>query len=333
MGYYDAYNAILSVSSPTPRDRNVDISKRAMTSTFKANPSYYQVQITTASTPLSSTPVDSWITDDPNKVFEVKQIKLIPKIKLNYGDLVYWVNDGVGDYWLTTTVDFMGDMYYRGSMQKCLSSIKWQDSTLTTKEAYFTVTKDSQRGLGIVDGKVVVTPKEQRFIVIQNNADTSKIVKGQRFIFDNGRAWWVTSLSNLKTGLIGLELEEQELNTTLDNVSLRICNYVVPTTPSIIYAGLLYIVSPTSPLNQIKENQSKTYQGVINSSPVNVTWIVFALDKVSATNLVSIASNTSTSCVLKANNADLYGSIQLKATLVSDPSQYYWQQIDVIGLI
>jgi len=333
MSYLDIFNQRNSDYGNSIRNLAINATKRNIIASFPNNPSYYSITINTASTPTITSTIDSWIVDDPNQTKEVKQITLIPDVQLNYGDLVYWNTGGSGDYWLITTVDYMGSIYYRGSMQKCYSSIKWQDSTLTTREAYFTVTKDAQRGLGIVDGKVVVMPNERRFIAIQNNVDTFKIVKGQRFIFDNGRAWWVTSVDTLKTGLIELELEEQLTNSELDNVSLRICNYQIPVTPPIIYAGLLYIISPTSPLNQIKENMSKTYQGVVNASPVNVTWSVFAFDKVSSTTMVSISSTTSTSCVLKANNADLYGSVQLKATLQSDPSQYYWQEVDVIGLI
>lgn len=329
MSYIDIFNQRASAYGSTIKNTRVNSMKQNIISSFFNNPSYYSVTVNTPTSPYVSSPLDSWIVDDPTKTKEVKQIQLIPDIQLNYGDLISWL----GDYWLTTSVDSMSSIYYRGSIQKCYSSLKWQDSTLTTREAYFIVTKDAQRGLGIVDGKVMILPDERRFIAIQNNVDTLKIVKGQRFMLDNGRCWRTTSINTLTTGLVELELEEQELNATLDNVSLRICGYVAPVTPPVIYAGLLYIVSPTSPLNQIKVNLSKTYQSVVNASPVNVTWSVYAMDKVSITSLVVIGSFNATSCVLKGNSTNSLGSVQLKATLVSDPSQYYWQQVDVVGLI
>jgi formylmethanofuran dehydrogenase subunit D len=398
LGYYDAYNAILSVTKSTPRDSIVDLTKRVIVNDFKFNPAYYQVQITTASTPLVSTTVDSWIVDDPNKVFEVKQISLIPKIKLNYGDLVYWIVDGVGDYWLTTVVDYEGDMYYRGSMQKCYSSLKWLDENGEIKEAYFTVMKDSQRGLGVVEGNLVILSNERRFIAVQNNADTSKITKGQRFIFDGSRAWKVTSLDTLSTGIIHFELEEHAIDESIDNVSLRIANYLgnianytihilnggnvslqanktlqintevknngnivsVPITylsdsPSVATvdsSGLITTISngnatimasvtaqpsvsdllaltvqfTTVPNytveivgdSYISKTTSKTYNitvknnGVVDNSRT-VSWNVYADDGTSATNLVSINSQSTTQITLQGNSI---GYVKLKATLI-----------------
>lgn len=330
MSYKDIFNQRNSAYGSTIREIDINTIKYQVTSYFHDNPSYYQVQCYTASTPLSATPLDAWITDDPNKVEEVKQIQLIPDIQLNYGDLIYWTtSDGLSDYWLTTTVDYMGGIYYRGSMQKCLSSLKWQDSTGTIKEAYLIETKDAQRGLGILDGKEIILPNERRFIAIQSNVDTRKIVKGQRFIFDGDRCFRVVSLSTLKAGLIQLEMEEQLLDTVNDNVNLRICGYV---TPTVNPTATLYVSSTTSPIDQIKVTSNKTYQSLVDGALVDVTWSLFSEDQTTTTTLATIYSFTSNSCLLKADSS-AGGIVWLKAVLTSDVSKIAWQEISLVGLI
>jgi hypothetical protein len=299
VGYYDAYNAILSVTI-TPRDRNVDITKRAITSTFKNSPSYYQVQVNTASTPLTSTPIDLWIVDDPSKVKEIKQIQLIPDVQLNYGDIINWL----GDYWLTTTVDYMGDIYYRGSMQKCYSSLKWKDSKGKTIESYFTVTKDAQRGLGILDGKEMILANERRFIAIQNNVDTLKIIKGQRFIFDNGRCWRTTSIDTLSTGLIQLELEETPLNNTIDNVELRIANYYLHNYTVEITNGTSVNLNT---LGTLQLNVTTKDNGVITDLPITYTTTDNTIATVDSTGIITCVAN---------------GTVNIKAALTNDPTVY-----------
>lgn len=314
--------------SGTIKSNMTNSAKQLLKNNFKNNPSYYSVTVNTASNPSVTSNLDSWIVDD-SKVKELKQIQLTPDQTLYFGDLIYWIVDGVGDYWLTTQVDNVGGYYNRGSMQKCFSSLKWQDSTGAIKEAYFTLTKDTQIGLGINEGKIMILPDERRYITLQNNADTIKIKKEKRFIFDGDRSWKVTSINSLKTGLIELELEETpDLNKSTDNIALRIADYIAPST-SPIPVGTLYISSSSTPINQIKLTQSKVFQSYIDSTLTPVNWEIYDVSKTTTTNLVTIQSSTTTSCTLKANSISQFESVQLKATLQSDATQVYWLQIDV----
>ncbi|MCM3274530.1 hypothetical protein M3691_38150, partial [Paenibacillus elgii] len=54
--------------------------------------------------------------------------------------------------------------------------------------------------------------------------DTLRLRKGQRFIFD-GRPWKLTAIDGLLSGLIYFELEEDEYNSSKDNLDLRIADY------------------------------------------------------------------------------------------------------------
>ncbi|WP_258205711.1 Ig-like domain-containing protein [Paenibacillus radicibacter] len=212
---YDSYNAILKSTNQSNKEKQIKHTKKVLKSTFSDSPSYHQVTING----LSDEMIDCWITND-SKVKELKQIQLVPDKVLSFGDVITWQ----GDKWLTTLVENRGDIYFRGSIQKCISSLKWLDSFGVIQEVPFTYRIDFYRGAGIDNGKVIMMAQERRYIYVQKNEDTLKLLKGQRFIFDS-RAWKLTAIDSLLSGLIYFELEENDIDHTKDSIDLRIADY------------------------------------------------------------------------------------------------------------
>jgi hypothetical protein len=280
MGYTDLFDQRNIAYGSSIKNTRTNSIKRNISSTFKNSPSYYQVQVNTSSTPNVTSNLDSWIVDD-SKIKELKQIQLIPDQTLNFGDIIIWNNER----WLTTQVDNMGGVYYRGSIQRCYSSLKWLDSIGEIREAWFTTTTDTSRSLGIQDGKVLIMPYERRYLAIQSNVYAQQIHKDQRFIFDN-RVWKTVSVDGLLTGLIMLTLEENLESNANDRMDLRIADYVENThTYSIsILNGATATITAGSTLQlsaEVKDN------GVVSSLPVTYTSSDVTIATVNASGLVT----------------------------------------------
>jgi hypothetical protein len=289
----------------TIRDAIKTNTEKMILASFKNNPSYNQVYINGA-----STPTDTWIVDDSDSK-EQKVLIDFNKI-INFGDVVSW--NGVN--WLTLIVDNQGDIYNRGVIKRCASSLKWLDENGEVKEAWFTVTNNIQRGLGLDNGKVMLLPTERRYIAVQNNADTIKIEKGKRFIFDN-RSWRVTSIDRLNTGLIYFELEEFDINPASDNVALRIADYVgnIPNyTLKILNGSNLSIrAGQTYQLNvEVRNN------GVLTTKPLTFTSSNPSIATVSSTGLVTtIANGEVVITVALADNPSINQTVDIVVQLVT----------------
>jgi hypothetical protein len=209
---YEGYNAYLSINSGSPKERTINHTKQVLSNNFKDSPSYYSVSISGITT-------DVHITDGSD-IKEQKVLLTQSTSPLSTGDLVLWNSEN----WLTLIVDNMGSgIYYRGTIRKCVSSLKWKNSSGVAKEAYFTFNVQSTANFGVEEGRVINLGNERRQIIIQSNADTQLIKKDQRFIFD-GRAWKVIAKDGLIAGLIYLTLEEDTTNTAKDDVINRVAN-------------------------------------------------------------------------------------------------------------
>ncbi|MBE7896261.1 Ig-like domain-containing protein [Paenibacillus polymyxa] len=157
-----------------------------------------------------------WITDDGD-IREQKNIVAMNH-PLKMGDLVVWKDRT----WLCNHVDDM-ELYHRGVILICYSTLKWLDDQGEIKEAPFSFKSDTSSNFGIQEGRILMMPNERRQITIQKNNETEKIKKNRRFIID-GRAWKTVGINRLIDGLINLTLEEQDL-IPADNLELEIADY------------------------------------------------------------------------------------------------------------
>lgn len=314
MSYLDKYLSMNKTYGEDLRTSQISSMQSKIQESFYNSPSYYQVTRYAPSSPSKSTTIDTWVLDHSEQR-DYKEVQVYPSQTLNYGDIITWQ----GDNWLVLQVDNIGDVYNRGYMQKCLSSIKWLDDNGLVKEASFTTSSQVQRGLGLTETKtIMLLSTERRYIIVQNNADTQKIEKGNRFIFDN-RGWRVTSIDRLNTGLIHFELEEYDIDTANDNVDLRIADYVKNTnyTLEIANGGTLKVqVGSTYQLNvEVKLN------GVILNKPVTFSSSYPSTASVSSTGLVTaIADGSITITASLVDNPEIKDTTNIIVQSISEPN-------------
>lgn len=126
-------------------------------------------------------------------------------------------------YWIVRALK-NNEVYKKGIMKLCPSTLKWLSFDGIVKETPFTLKSSPSTAYPLQEDKIIILSKERRTILIQANDDTKQIKKDKRFIFD-GRAWRVVGFNGLNEGLLELTLEEDQFNEAVDNVSLRIADY------------------------------------------------------------------------------------------------------------
>jgi hypothetical protein len=236
------------------RETNVNLMKSKILSSFYNSPSYCSVMSYAPTLPLVSTARDTWITDATD-LRDQKNITMLPDQELTKGYLHLWRNE----YWLTIQCDEdFGDVYSRGVISRCYSSLKWLDSDGIVRETPFCPKTDTASNFGVEDGKVLTLPNERRHILLQDNIYSTQIVKGSRFIIDK-RSWRVSVVDRLYDGIIILVIDEDgALNSAIDNIDLRVANYygnVANYTLEIVNgSSLSMIAEQTVQLNTLVKN-------------------------------------------------------------------------------
>lgn len=154
--------------------------------------------------------------------------------------------------------------------------------------------------------------------VIFTTSDATKATVNASGLVSGISAGSVTiTISNASNGYI--------TNTILISVD------AVPVTKSIV------LTSNVAPVTEIKNSQSKIYTGNVYEgatlSSGNVTWNLYEDDKVTAYNTAraQITATTSTTITIKCLAYTYY--VQLKCSLVSDPTVFVWQRIQLKSLV
>ncbi|ASA22752.1 hypothetical protein [Paenibacillus donghaensis] len=211
---YESYNAFLLVNGISNRDKNITHAKNSLSTTFTDSPSYYPVSIN-SSTDFK----DVWIVDDS----DTKDQKVITSLDydLQNGDIVDWQSSR----WINIITDYLGDIYTRGTIKRCVSLLKWIDNAGDIQETPFAFNSESSSNFGVNEDRIITLSNERRNIILQSNEHTYKVTRDKRFIFDD-RVWKVTALDRIsKKGLIIITLQEDEINPAKDNLELGIADY------------------------------------------------------------------------------------------------------------
>lgn len=220
------------------KDAKVYQIKRAIENKFEDNLFTYQVKI-------NGNPVFVIINSSTRN--NRKTIISRPSESFKDGDLVVWGDDT----WIITECDPREDIYSKGLLLLCNSTLKWLDKQGKIKEVPFAITNDNLTNFGVDFGRLISLPDERRNIVIPSNPDTDMIDKNDRFIFDE-RAWKVTAINKLNTGLNYMTLNEDLIDESTDNLTLRIANYFNNKQE----VSLKILNKPESGVISIEENQS-----------------------------------------------------------------------------
>lgn len=215
MSYKDKYITRDNMYGADVRSRIVSRNRDNFNSTIAQSPSYYQVSVLNKTVPCDMLIIDNSDSKD------LKNFAVPFDSEFSLGDTIHWKDS----YWLAIHFDEMSEVYKRGILRKCLSTLKWLNESGEVKETWFTYSGESTSNFGVDEGRFIVLDKDRRQIIIKNNKDTSKdIDNDSRFIFDD-RAWKVTSIDKLEENLMYLVLNADQINTAKDNVELRIANY------------------------------------------------------------------------------------------------------------
>ncbi|MFI2857566.1 Ig-like domain-containing protein [Paenibacillus sp. JSM ZJ436] len=108
-------------------------------------------------------------------------------------------------------------------------------------------------------------------------------------------------------------------------------DFIIVTVEEIPASYTVTITSTESTPTEILKNKSKTYNATVyNGADITtgktILWEMFADDKVATTALAVITSRTNNSCVVRGDNL---GYVQLKVSLVDDPSVHAWYRIRI----
>ncbi|MGR6760426.1 hypothetical protein ACU1JV_01090 [Paenibacillus sp. T2-29] len=210
INYYKKINNAYNTKSA--RDIDIYNVKKAINIQFEKNPSVFDVVINNNKRSV----VITSSTKDKTKTIISK-----PDEPLANGDIVKWRNKN----WIITDCDPNDDIYSKGMLLKCVSYLRWLDNSGEIVELPFALTNDNITNFGVDDGKIIELPNERRSIVISANEKTDALNKKKRFIFD-GRAWSITAINKLDTGLNFLTLKEDLINNATDNLELEIADYM-----------------------------------------------------------------------------------------------------------
>lgn len=128
-------------------------------------------------------------------------------------------------------------------------------------------------------------------------------------------------VTGLTAGTVTITAHNAQMEQIWDSVTVTVKDIPVSYTVT--------ITSSSKP-GEVTKSRTKTYEAIVTQGTTTVsepvTWSIYADDQASATTLATIQSQMGTSCVVSGVNL---GYVQLKATLVSDPSVFTWQRIQI----
>lgn len=334
MGYLSKYISLNNSRGSTIKETRINSTKQTYLNSFTDSVSHDEVTYN-----------DDTVTHDVQIIDNsaIKESKLIlskPDETLNTGDYVNWLSDK----WLIVIKDRMGGIYERGTMGKCVSTIKWITKEGVVHEYGFVLDNDFRTLLGIQEGAVINTLKERRNIIVQFNEFTKTISLGQRFIFDD-YAWKINGVNKLYTGIIHLSCEADTFDPSQDNIELRIADYkkyqlpIPEPEPEPNPVGIAFDLSvDKTPIGQLTLGQSKTYTVTVYNNNVvdntaEIEWALYADNQTSSTTLATISARNNNAITLKANSQSNLGYIQLKCSIKNNVDDVLWTRIQVKGFM
>ncbi|OME41417.1 Ig-like domain-containing protein [Paenibacillus odorifer] len=318
MTYRENYEARMKAYGETSLESMKINSRHNLRISMFNSPSYQQVLLSKLSTPVEEALKIDALINDNGDIKDEKKISTFVENDISSGCLI----DFQDKKWLMLHYDNMNDIYKRGIIRRCYTTLRWQDNNLDIREAWFARKTDVSPNFGIEEGKIMTLPDERRQIILQSNEHTQKFKKTQRFILDN-RAWEIITLDDIADGIINVVLKESQLNTSTDSLELRIANY-----QEVIYK--VNIANGENTSISIDQSLQLNVEAFKNTTPIPINELTFtSLDESIATvNSNGLITPVSTGTVyIQANYKK--ASAQIKLT-VRD-IQYNNYTVDIEG--
>jgi hypothetical protein len=120
-------------------------------------------------------------------------------------------------YWLILTKVESNEAYLNAKITECENILKWKNESDDLQEQPAYITEKSKTSVGVNDGKHMIIGNTEYIIWLQKNPETEKITRDKRFIFNN-LAYKVVYVDHVsRTGVVGLIVEEDQINENYDN--------------------------------------------------------------------------------------------------------------------
>lgn len=214
MSYIDLYKRVSNINGNTERDKYINNFKQSINNSFENDPSYFEV-----------------IFNDDEEYTGVRIVqngrssgfKVIskPDENINMGDMIKWNNKTYICYDKQPYVD----IYDTGYIHECENELIWIDRFGKIQRTYAYLENKSLYTTGVQDGRNLTIPDSKINGVMQDNEINRQIIRDMRFILFNRFAYRCTLIDMSKDGLIGIVLDETDIDLTKDNLELNIANY------------------------------------------------------------------------------------------------------------
>lgn len=227
---YDSYRRKVGTTQAQNYTSNCEIASQ-IANDFFIQPGYAEIY----KNGISSTLYDVIISegDKTNKTVGYKMMLSYPydTVQFSVGDYIYWNYGEESTIWLLTSLDKQFTYSVAGKIYKCNITLKWKDidgNTISYPSALEAFKLSSESTIN-ESGNRFIIGDGKRYISLQRNADTLKLKRNQRFIFDN-RAWKIVDLDTTHE-LIQASLEEHQINASTDDLVNEIADAYIDTNP------------------------------------------------------------------------------------------------------
>jgi biopolymer transport protein ExbD len=160
--------------------------------------------------------------------------------QLKYGSYVTYENS----LWLVfSQLKNVDDAYKSAQIRQCNYTLPFQTiSSAIIQEPCIVIDTTKASSTGEDEGKIITLSDTQRAILIQYNENTKYLIEGKRIFIDQltdkPKVYKITKVDRIthmngEHGLLQLTCDECEVTNT-DNVSLKIADYITPSTPPVV---------------------------------------------------------------------------------------------------
>ena len=234
MGYWDIYNARLTVNGSTQRERNVNRLKQNINTKAPSNPSYKEIRLNGEDTYL--------VINTGTKPY-YKEFESVPGQKIMVGDYVEWSNN----IWLVYEADSDDEIYTDGNLRQCQYELFWQNSDGQIISRHAWVQNASAYNNGESGNNTITLQSNQFMIYLPYDDDTLLLDNGLRMHISRSnrkcKPYKLTRPDDIaygygEKGVLNLVFTQDEYNPTDDKLveledgkSVWICNYFSPIIP------------------------------------------------------------------------------------------------------
>lgn len=294
------------------RKGNLNRFNTQLLETFELLPYYFKIyKRTSANNEYSKDISDAWIIDSKKSYDDkipTKEIIMKPPQELSLGE-IYKIPDWNNENWMVTELDPSNLFYNNGQITKCNFNLEYTNDVGKKISMPCVLRLNKRVALGIQEDKYMIVGDNQRVIDIQNNEETIKFKRDDKFVID-GLTYKISSLDRaIQPNLCVITLIEYQDNIVQNNVY----------TLNIQESNLSFTIGETKQLTvTVKENDTIIDKPIVyTSSDTNIA-------TVGSNGLITGVSNGN--CTITASlrdNNTITDSVSVEITDIITPNIEY----------